>query len=323
MNILIVPGLTLPDVSAEQLAQIQEAAGAEATLTVARDREAAVAGIVNADVMLGPLNPAMFAVAERLKWVHAIASGVDGYLFPEFRDSDVTLTGEKGLVGGHLADHAFALLLAVTRGLGEAVKLGPEAWGPARMGFRRTNIELEGLTMGIVGFGGTGRAIAKRAAAFGMVCQAVDVNAMDGSAEVDEVRPMDALDNLLRSSDVVAVGLPLTSETQNLFDERAFSLMKDTAIIVNVTRGEIIDGDALAVALNDGAIGGAGLDVVPTEPLPAGHPLWSAPNVVMTPHTAGASQLRAGRNLDRFCDNLRRFQGGEALDGIVDKRLGF
>ena len=323
MNVLIVPGLTLPDVTAEQLAQMQEAAGADATLTVARDREGAVAGIVTADVMLGPLNPAMFAVAERLKWVHAIASGVDGYLFPEFRDSDVTLTGEKGLVGGHLADHAFALLLAVTRGLGEAVKLGPDAWGPARMGFRRTNIELDGLTMGVVGFGGTGRAIAKRAAAFGMVCQAVDINAMDGSAEVDEVRTMDALDDLLRTSDVVAIGLPLTEETRELFDARAFGLMKATAIIVNVTRGEIIDGDALAVALNDGVIGGAALDVVPEEPLPADHALWSAPNIVMTPHTAGASQLRAQRNLDRFCTNLGRFRAGEPLDGMIDKQLGF
>jgi phosphoglycerate dehydrogenase-like enzyme len=90
-----------------------------------------------------------------------------------------------------------------------------------------------------------------------------------------------------------------------------------------VTRGEIIDGDALAVALEAGDIGGAGLDVAPEEPLPADHPLWSAPNIVMTPHTAGASQLRAQRNLDRFCANLGRFRAGEPLEGVVDKTLGF
>ena len=215
------------------------------------------------------------------------------------------------------------LLLALTRGVTAAAKLGPDAWGAPRMGFRRTNIELTGLVMGIVGFGGTGRHIAKRAAAFGMTCQAIDINPVPPSDEVATLGTMDGLDDLLRTSDVVAVGLPLTDETRNLFGERAFALMKPTAIIVNVTRGEITDGDALARALTAGDIGGAALDVVPVEPMPADHPLWSAPNVVMTPHTAGASQLRAQRNLDRFCANLGRFRRGEALEGIVDKEKGF
>jgi phosphoglycerate dehydrogenase-like enzyme len=99
--------------------------------------------------------------------------------------------------------------------------------------------------------------------------------------------------------------------------------MKRGALLVNVTRGEIIDGEALVRALHDGRCGGAALDVTPLEPLPADHPLWTCENVVMTPHTAGASQLRAARNLDRFCENLRRVRVGEPLLGVVDKQLGY
>ena len=92
---------------------------------------------------------------------------------------------------------------------------------------------------------------------------------------------------------------------------------------MNVTRGEVIDGDALVRALESGRLGGAALDVTPIEPLPADHPLWRFENVVMTPHTAGASQHRARRNLERFCENLRRYRAGEELVGIVDKQAGF
>ena len=99
--------------------------------------------------------------------------------------------------------------------------------------------------------------------------------------------------------------------------------MKPGALLVNVTRGEIVDGDALVRALRSGRLGGAALDVAPIEPLPADHPLWTFDNVVMTPHTAGASQLRGPRNIARFCENLRRAGRGEPLIGVVDKQLGY
>ena len=108
-----------------------------------------------------------------------------------------------------------------------------------------------------------------------------------------------------------------------MIDDRAFSAMRRGAIIMNVTRGEIIDGEALVTALRDGRCGGAALDVAPEEPLPPDHPLWSFDNVVMTPHTAGASQLRGPRNIARFCENLRLAQAGSPLTGVVDKQAGF
>ena len=134
---------------------------------------------------------------------------------------------------------------------------------------------------------------------------------------------MDRLDDLLHTSDAVAIGAPLTDETRGLFDDTRFAAMKPGALLVNVTRGEIVDGDALVRALRSGRLGGAALDVAPIEPLPADHPLWTFDNVVMTPHTAGASQLRGPRNIARFCENLRRAGGGEPLMGLVDKQLGY
>ena len=322
VNILAVLGLTLPSVSDEELARICAAAPAGSSVRVAEGLRQAVEMAADVDVILGFIPEPLFDAAPRLRWVHAVASGMDMFLYPSMRDSDVVLSGEKGLVGGHLADTGFGLLLALTRQIASALRLGPDSWN-VREDMRKIEIELEGLTMGVIGFGGTGRALAKRAAAFGMNVLAADVYPVPPSDGAEEVWPMDRLAELLGASDVVAIGAPLTDNTRGLLDNSAFSAMKRGALIVNVTRGEIIDGDALVAALRDGRCGGAALDVAPIEPLPADHPLWSFDNVAMTPHTSGASQLRAPRNIARFCENLERAQKGEPLIGVVDKQLGY
>jgi len=232
------------------------------------------------------------------------------------------LTSEKGLVGEHLADHAFGLLLMLTRQLATALKLGPDGWNH-RPAMRIREIELAGSTMGIFGFGGTGRAVARRAAGFGMQVQALDRDPVATSPEVDRVLGLEDFDALLETSDVVAVCCPLTPETRGRFNADAFARMQPSAYLVNVTRGEVMVEDDLVGALESGAIAGAALDVAPREPLPADSRLWALPNVVMSPHTAGASQFRASRNMDRFVDNIRRFLDGERLAGIIDKELGY
>ena len=322
MRVLVMPGLTLPEVSDAQLEAIRAAAGPEADVVVANNREDAMEMIADAEVLLGYLTPELFAEAKALKWVHATASGVDGYLFDEFKNADVPLTGEKGLVGPHLADHAFALLLALARSLKPAMQLKGEAWS-GRVPMRRAAFELSGLTMGIVGFGGTGRAISARANGFGMNVRAVDALAVRGTPIVPVVGHMNQLDTLLEKSDVVAVCTPLTAETHHLFNAESIAKMKPGAVIVNVTRGEIIHLEALIEAVESGHLRGAALDVVEGEPLPADHPVFDIDNIVMTPHTAGASQLRAGRNVERFCENLRRYRGSRELVGEVDKQAGF
>ena len=320
LNVLVTLGLTLPRLEAADRDRIVEAAGG--TLTVVDRWQDGLKSGAGAEVMLGIVPPKLFAAAGRLKWVHATTSGVDMFMYQQFIESKVVLTGEKGLVGPHLADHAFGLLLALTRRIAEAVRLGPEAWAH-RESMRKVELELEGLHMGIIGFGGTGRAMARRAAAFGMTCSAIDVHPVAGSAEVAKVQSLDDLDQLLRDCDVVAVCCPLTRQTENLFDEAAFGKMRQTAVLINVTRGQIVEQHALVRALQTGRIAGAALDVVPGEPLPAKHPLFRCPNLVMTPHTAGASQHRARRNLDRFIRNIGLYKAGEPLEGLVDKHLGY
>ncbi len=320
MKVLITPGLTLGDVCGDDIVRIRRAgAGADVVLA---EGESVLDEVVDAEVVLGTVSPRTFAAAEKLRWVHAIASGVDAYLFDEFKQSEVILTCEKGLVGEHLADHAFGLLLMLTRQLAAAAQLGADAWNHRRE-LRAKEIELTGSTMGVFGFGGTGRAVARRAAAFGMDVVALDRDPVPASPEVDGVLGPEGFDELLSVADVLAVCCPLTPETRGLFDAEAFQRMRANAILVNVTRGEVMVEEDLVQALVSGAIRGAALDVAPREPLPPDSRLWGLPQVVMSPHTAGASQFRTARNLDRFIGNLGKLRRGEPLDGVVDKQLGY
>ncbi len=324
LNVLVTKTLTLPDVSPADEAAIRDAAGPDAVVNIVDRPRDGVPLADGAQVILGIVPEWLFDAAPKLRWIHATASGVDMFMYPKFLDSDVVLTGEKGLVGSHLADHAFGLLLALVRRIATAVKLGPDGWdNDVRERMRYSELELEGLTMGILGFGGTGRHIARRAAAFGMHVQAMDLYPVPPGEGVETVGGPESLGDMVATSDVLAVGLPLTAETKGMFDDAMFALMPDGAVLLNVTRGEIIDGPSLERALAEGRIGGAALDVAPVEPLPPDSPLWGFDNCVMTPHTAGASQHRARRNLERFCRNLVALREGRPLEGVVDKQTGF
>ncbi|MGI9598560.1 MAG: D-2-hydroxyacid dehydrogenase [Acidimicrobiales bacterium] len=326
-SILLIEGLTMATVTPGYLADITAAAPDGSAINVVGSLKEAATHAPDVEVILGILNRRLLADAPNLRWIHATASGVDMFMFDEFINSDVVLTGEKGLVGGHLADTGMGLLLALTRQIHTAVKLGPDAWAN-RVEMRAKEIELEGLTMGVLGFGGTGRAMARRAVAFGMNTIAVDefpapADSLPADCGVSKVWPIDRLDDLLAQSDVVAVCCPLTDDTNKMFNTQTLAKMRQGSYIVNITRGEIIDDEPLVAALKSGHLGGAALDVAPGEPLPADHELFKLDNVAMTPHTAGASQLRAPKNVARFVRNLELAQRGEQLEGVVDKQLGF
>ena len=272
------------------------------------------------EVVFGGLSPEMFRRGERLRWVQTWGAGVDGQLFKAFVDSNVVLTSGRGTVGVHLAEHAMALLLGLTRGIAWAVR--KPGWDQ-RMPIRNASWELVELTMGIVGLGGTGRELAVRANAFGMRVVAVDPENVDVPACVAACWKMDRFHRLLTVSDVVAVCAPLTPDTRGLFDERAFRSMKSSALLINVTRGGIMDEAALVAALMCKQIAGAGLDVTPVEPLPPEHPLWQLDNVLITPHTAGGSPNRQDRIVNLFCENLKRLVAGRPLLSIIDKSKGY
>ena len=303
-----------------QLDRIRDAAGSLPVIVAAGGPQLAGA-MPEADALFGRLTPDLLERAPVLRWVQTQGAGVDGLLFPDFVATDIVLTSEKGYVGTHLAEQAFALLLAITRGVAEAVR-HPGKWDH-RMALRAASWELTDRTICIVGLGGTGRAVAERARPFGCRLLAVDPKPVPVPTGVEAVWRMDRLYELLEQSDAVVICAPLTPETRGLFNARAFAHMRAHAILINVTRGAIVDGEALLQALQAGRIGGAGLDVTDPEPLPPEHPLWRMSNVVITPHAAGGSPLRQDRVVDLFCANLRRFQAGDPLDGVIDKHKGY
>jgi phosphoglycerate dehydrogenase-like enzyme len=320
MKILYTPNLIVRELTPAQRARIVEAAGPDVTIVEAKDKARQSAELPDADILFGRVPPDVYPLAKRLRLYQSIGAGVDSALCPELIADDVPLSSEKGGVGVHLAEHAFALLLTLSRGIHTAIRT-PD-YG-LRESIRVDQRELYEQTMGIVGFGGTGRAVAKRAVGFGMRVLGVDIEDVPPEPGVEAIWKPDRLHEMLGAADALVIGLPLTKATRHLFTRDLFRRMKPTAILVNVTRGEIVYGDDLLTALNEGLIWGAGLDVTDPEPLPKGHPLWTHPRVVVTPHTAGGSPRRANRIVDTFCENLRRLRAGRPLIALIDKQQGY
>ncbi len=307
------------DITSDHRQQIQSvSAGLE--IVEPKDEAARLAEIPDTDIIFGDFNRSLFEAAEQLKWVQVLGAGVDGLLFPEFVQSEVVLVSAKGFVGPHLADQTWALILGLLRGVGRAVR---ERTWENRWSIRDETWELGGRTLGIVGLGGTGIDVAKRAQGFDMRVIAVDPEDIDAPLYVHEVWKMDRFYDLLAESDIVSICAPLTDESLGMFDDEAFRRMKPNALLINVTRGEIVDERSLIRALQENRIGGAGLDVTPQEPLPPDSPLWDMPNVIITPHVAGGSPHRLDRTVGLFCDNLERFLAGKPLLSVIDKRKGY
>jgi phosphoglycerate dehydrogenase-like enzyme len=320
MKILYTPNLICPAVGDGDRARILEAAGPGTTFVEAKDVERQRAEIADTDVIFGRVPSEVFAMHKRVVYYHSIGAGVDAILKPELVRSDVVLASEKGEVGIHLAEHAFALLLGLTRGIHTAVRKPDYT---LREPIRKEQRELYQLTMGIVGFGGTGREVARRALGFGMRVLAEDVEDVPSMPGVEAVYKPDRLGDLLGASDAVVICLPLTKATHHMFSRDLFRQMQRTAILINVTRGGIVFGEDLKKAIDEGTIWGAGLDVTDPEPLPLDHPFWTHPRMIVTPHTAGGSPRRAGRVIETFIENLKRRRDGRPLLALIDKEKGY
>lgn len=319
LKLAVLANFPIPEVEPRHVEAIRRCAdGYEVVVTA--DLEQQMIEIVDADVVFGSLPRPLFLAGRRLRWVQAVGAGVDRMLYREFVESDVLLTSEKGLVGIHLAEHAFALLLGLSRGMQRALRR--PRWD-TRAEIRANAWELWGSTLGIIGLGGTGIEVARRAAAFGMRVVAVEPEPVARPDHVAWLKPPEALDELLAESDTVVICAPLTSATRQLFNAERFAAMRRGAVLIDVTRGEIIDRAALVEALQSGQLGGAGLDTPPEEPFPADDPLWQVDNVIITPHVAGASPRRGDRIVELFCENLQRFRRGEPLRGVIDKVKGY
>lgn len=287
---------------------------------VSADREHMLEQVADADAIIGTIDPELFRAAKNLKWVQVYSAGVETYRFPEFINSGVTLTNCKILQGPNIADHAFALLLALTRDLNQIIPMRTtEEWGRGKY----HPVELRGKTAVIVGLGGIGSQIAQRAHAFGMSVIGVDPKDIPLNPYVSRMVPPDRLDTVLPEADVVFVSAPHTPESEGMLGPRQFDLMKKGAYFIAVSRGKLYDTNSLVKALDSRKLAGAGLDVTNPEPLPKGHPLWKFENVVITPHIAGQSDRVPERRLQLILDNIARFDRGEPLLNVVDKQKGY
>lgn len=287
-------------------------------------REDTLDMIADADVYVGWMNRDVCLAGKNLKWVQSPSSGIDYYLaIPEFKECDILLTSASGTHASCLAESAMAMILAFTRGIRDAIRIQPKhEW--ALREIRPKLVELTGSTMGILGLGRVGHALARRADAFDMRVIAVDAYPGDKPSYVDELWALEGLDELLKRSDYVVVTVPRTPETIGMIGAEQMAIMKPTAILVGISRGGIIEQEALADALREGQIAAAALDVAKPEPLPPESELWDMENLLITPHIAGGTQLEGQHVIDIFTENLVKFLRGDLpLRNQVDKELGF
>ncbi|MDP6505216.1 MAG: D-2-hydroxyacid dehydrogenase [Planctomycetota bacterium] len=269
-----------------------------------------------AEILFGMFPPELFACRdESLKWIQSFSAGMDNFLYPEAVESDVIVTGASGCYGAAAADSAFGLLLAFTRGLVTRLR----ADSKSKTGL----LELEGLTLGVLGLGGMGREMAKRGKGFGMRVIAIDPVARDDCEHVDLLVEPEEIDSVIPELDALMSACALTPQSRHIINEPRLRAMKPSAYIVNVSRGPIIDEQALTKALKEDWIAGAGLDVTEIEPVSEDSELRQMDNVILTFHSAGGSQNRQKKFIELFCRNLKRYRDGESLLNIVNKKRGF
>lgn len=276
-------------------------------------------------LMTDELTPEIIQEGKRLKWIQYYAAGVDDIRYPELLERDITLTNCKIIQGPEIADHGFALLLALTRGLN---KIFPNQKNEQRRWpyYRKPGnwpVELQGRTTLIIGMGGIGIQLAQRAHAFGMRVIGVDPKDLPYMLFVDAAYKPDELHQLLPQADVVFMTAPLTPQTDHMLGAGEFGLMKRGSYFIALSRGKTYDTEALVEALRAHRLAGAGLDVTDPWPLPEDHPLWSFDNVLVTPHMSGQSAQAWERRLALLKRNLARFMRGVSLINVVDKQLGY
>ena len=316
----IALGVELPPSLVDQIRQVAP----EARVWTAAELERDPAGYRNAEVALvaGWADRAWLKEASALRWIQSVGAGVDRLLSPELvARTELVITNASGIHAQPIAEHVFSLLLLFTRNLHLAVANQHEArWNSQP--YRETLRTLRGKTLGILGLGAIGERVAEIAVPFGL--RVIGLKRTPKRVPgVSEVYGPEQLLPFLAQSDFLVNILPATPTTRGWIGASALEALPRGAFFVNVGRGATVDSEALVAALRSGHLAGAGLDVTEPEPLPADHPLWTLPNVIITPHYSGAQPdyfLHLG---ELFVENLRRYVRGEPLRNIVDKHAGY
>jgi phosphoglycerate dehydrogenase-like enzyme len=301
--------------------------------------------VADAHIIFADFTREDFAAAKQLRWIQVRSAGVEEYvIWPELVESPVVLTNMQRIYSPGISETAIGLILTLAHGLNKyALQTSQQKWGSVDEAFMKAmserrfgngrdkpwNLtdslrEISGFTMGVVGLGGIGTDTAYRAHyGFGMKILAVDPKPLPKPAFVEELHDVGWLPKMVPQVDVLVCAAPHTKESVGMLNESVFRAMKPTAYFINLSRGTLVDTPALVRALKEGWIAGAGLDVTEPEPLPPGHPLWTAGNVIITSHTSGHSDVSIQRARDLFCENVRRYVNGLPLLHVVDKQRGY
>jgi phosphoglycerate dehydrogenase-like enzyme len=297
-----------------------------AEIVVAPDYAAAVAAIPNADVVVGlTINPGICDAeiiknGKQLRWLLSMSAGVERCVSnPEIVSRNLLVTNLRAVESATIAEHAVALALALARGLDRFVVDTKQGQWRRESGARMQT--LNGKTMLVVGLGGIGTEVANRAHALGMKVTATRNSGRTGPDYMTYVGLPSELLTLAKDADVIVNTAPLTTETAGLFNAKFFAVVKPTAYFINIARGGSVVTADLQKALEEGRLGGAGLDVVDPEPLPPNHPLWKAPNLIITPHVSSRSDLQGEARWILARENLKRYiAGGKMLSEVDLKR---
>jgi phosphoglycerate dehydrogenase-like enzyme len=298
-------------------------AGVRVTLTAnpaklseaAPDADAILYAATNAELLAGVL-----PLATRARWIHSLWTGVEAILTAEMLAHPAQLTNGRGVFRWPLADWVMAAMLHFSFDLGRVIRQQQAGmWEPFLAGM------LEGKTLGIIGYGSIGSAAASRAKGFGMKIAALRRKPGLGQGDplVDGYYTRPQLHDLMGASDYLLLATPITPETLGMIGAAEIAAMKPSAVLINVGRGPVVDEAALIQALESGKIRGAALDVFTVEPLPAGHPFYRMPNVLLSPHTADRVEGFLEPPFEAFLENLDRFLKGEPLENLVDKHAGY
>lgn len=272
------------------------------------------------------LRPEQFLRATKLRWIHSPAAAVHQLMFPELVDSSVILTNAREVHGPVVAEHVLALILALAKHIPQAVRLQQKhEWGQETLWKMRPRPrEIAGATVGLIGLGAIGRAVAMKVHALGMRVVAVREHPEKEKPEyVDQVLADKQLDVLLEQSDYVVLAAPLTPDTRGMMNSARLAKMRPEACLINVGRGPLVDQHSLFEALQAHRIGGAALDVFEKEPLPPDSLLWDLDNLLITPHSAGLTERLWERHYGLVSENLTRYLAKQPLLAVLDKKTGY
>ncbi len=319
----ILISFDLPSIYVEQIRNVSP----NVDVVESKDKKEALQLIEDEDILYaGFFSKELFLAAKRLKWIQTSGAGVEGFLFPEVVNSQVIVTNAGGVHPTPVSEHVIGMMLCFCRKLHVFIRNQtekkwerPESWtSTEQIG------ELSGKTLGIIGLGRIGTEIATKAKCLGMKVIATKRDpSHTPMTSVDRLIRSADLSELLAESDFTVLSLPLTKETQGMIGEAQLKSMKQTGILINVSRGKIIQEDKLIEALKQGWIAGAGLDTFENEPLPEKSELWNFKNVIITPHIAGLTPYYMERLTNIFCENLNHFIRNEPMINVVDKTHGY